>query len=183
MKLLWQLYAAFFRIGICTFGGGYAMLPMLEREIVNKYKWSTTEEILDYFAIGQCTPGVIAVNTATFVGYKMKGDLGGIAATLGVISPSVVIITVIAMLLKNFMSIEIVSYAFAGIRIAVCALILNTILGLVKKTMKKWWHVLIGVAAFVLAAFLKIGTIYIVLVTLLVSVLYYFAFARKGAKK
>ena len=90
MQILWTLYRAFFMIGALTFGGGYAMLPMLEREIVAKHKWATQEEILDYFAIGQCTPGIIAVNTATFVGYKQKGIIGGIVATLGVVSPSIV---------------------------------------------------------------------------------------------
>ena len=103
MQILWTLYRAFFMIGALTFGGGYAMLPMLEREIVAKHKWATQEEILDYFAIGQCTPGIIAVNTATFVGYKQKGIIGGIVATLGVVSPSIVIIMVIAAVLTNFM--------------------------------------------------------------------------------
>ena len=109
MKLLWELYRAFFMIGALTFGGGYAMLPMLEREIVSKHKWSTSEELLNYFAIGQCTPGVIAVNTATFVGYKQAGTLGGVFATLGVISPSLVIIVAIAMLLENFMDILLIN--------------------------------------------------------------------------
>ena len=121
MKLLWELFRSFFMIGAMTFGGGYAMLPMLEREIVNKHKWGTQEELLDYFAIGQCTPGIIAVNTATFVGHKVKGVWGGIAATLGVVSPSLIIITVIAMVLENFMDILWVQNAFAGIRVAVCA--------------------------------------------------------------
>ena len=103
MQVLWDLFRAFFMIGAMTFGGGYAMLPMLEREIVQKHKWATQEEILNYFAIGQCTPGIIAVNTATFVGYKTKKEIGGIVATLGVVAPSIVIITVIAMVLQNFM--------------------------------------------------------------------------------
>ena len=82
MKVLWDLFRAFFTIGAMTFGGGYAMLPMLEREIVQKHKWATQEEILNYFAIGQCTPGIIAVNTATFVGHTVKGTIGSIIATL-----------------------------------------------------------------------------------------------------
>ena len=88
LKELWNLYRSFFTIGALTFGGGYAMLPMLEREVVEKHKWATQEEILNYFAIGQCTPGVIAVNTATFVGYKQHHIPGALAATLGVISVS-----------------------------------------------------------------------------------------------
>ena len=92
MKVLFDLFRAFFTIGALTFGGGYAMLPMLEREIVVKHKWCKQEDLLNYFAIGQCTPGIIAVNTATFVGYKVKGIIGGIIATLGVVTPSIVII-------------------------------------------------------------------------------------------
>ena len=102
MPLLLDLFCAFFRIGLFTFGGGYAMLPLLQREIVEKKKWATEEEMLDYFAVGQCTPGVIAVNTATFVGFKEKKLSGAIFATLGIVSPSLVIITVIAALLSNF---------------------------------------------------------------------------------
>ena len=155
MKLLWDLYRAFFTIGGLTFGGGYAMLPMLEREIVNKHKWSTSEELLNYFAIGQCTPGVIAVNTATFVGYKTAGIAGGIAATLGVISPSIVIITLIAMLLENFMDIQWVQHAFAGIRVAVCAMIVNSVIKLAKSNLKKWWHIVLAVCGFIVVAALS----------------------------
>lgn len=134
MPLLLDLFLTFFRIGICTFGGGYAMLPMLQRELVDKKGWVTEEEILDYFAIGQCTPGVIAVNTATFVGYKMKKASGGIIATLGVVAPSVLIITIIAALLRNFAHIPAVRNAFAGIRVAVCVLIINSVVKLLKKS-------------------------------------------------
>lgn len=102
MNELLNLFMAFFRIGAFTFGGGYAMLPMLQKEVVEKYHWATEDEIMDYFAIGQCTPGIIAVNTATFVGYKTKGIAGGIAATLGVICPSIIIITTHCRLLKKF---------------------------------------------------------------------------------
>lgn len=134
MPLLLDLFCAFFRIGLFTFGGGYAMLPLLQREIVEKKKWATEEEMLDYFAVGQCTPGVIAVNTATFVGFKEKKLSGAIFATLGVVSPSLVIITVIAALLSNFAHITAVQNAFAGIRVAVCVLILNSIVKLWKKS-------------------------------------------------
>ena len=149
LKELIDLYRSFFTIGALTFGGGYAMLPMLEREVVEKHKWVTQEEILNYFAIGQCTPGVIAVNTATFVGYKQHKIIGGIAATLGVISPSIIIITVIAMVLQNFMDIVWVQHAFAGIRVAVCALIASSVLKLAKSNVKKWWHVALAVVAFI----------------------------------
>ncbi len=135
MKELLELYAAFFRIGLFTFGGGYAMLPMLTKEVVEKYHWATEAELMDYYAIGQCTPGVLAVNTATFVGYKYKGTLGGIVATIGVVTPSIIIISLIAAFLKNFADLEIVKHAFNGIRAAVVVLILNAIVKLAKKSL------------------------------------------------
>ena len=123
LKELWELYWAFFQVGIMTFGGGYAMLPMLQRIVVNEKKWADEEEIMDYYAIGQITPGVIAVNTATFIGYKQKKSIGGIAATLGVVSPSIIIILILANIIDQFSDITIVQHAFNGIRIVVCALV------------------------------------------------------------
>ncbi len=133
MPILLQLFLTFIKIGATTFGGGYAMFPILSRELVERKGWITDEEIADYFAVGQCTPGVIAVNTATFVGCKKKGMLGGIVATLGVVFPSIVIITIIAAVLTNFSDLSIVKHAFAGIRVGVCALILNSVIKLFKK--------------------------------------------------
>ena len=121
-------------MGVCTFGGGLAMLPILQREVVEKKKWATDEELTDYYAIGQCTPGVIAVNTATFIGYKEKGALGGIIATMGMIFPSLIIITVIAAFLSNFAHLPVVIHAFAGIRACVCVLIFNAVIKLLKKS-------------------------------------------------
>ena len=175
MKLLWDLYRAFFTIGGLTFGGGYAMLPMLEREIVNKHKWSTNEELLNYFAIGQCTPGIIAVNTATFVGYKLRGIAGGVAATLGVISPSIVIIVLIAMLLENFMDILWVQHAFAGIRVAVCALIVSSVIKLAKSNLKKWWHIALAAVGFVVVALLGLSPVWVVIACAVLS----FIFGKK----
>ena len=123
MKDLIELFFAFVKIGLFTFGGGYAMLPMLQKEIVEKHKWAKEDEIMDYFAIGQVTPGIIAVNTATFVGYKTKGIMGGIVATAGIVFPSIIIITVIAAFLKNFANYKPVQYAFNGVRACVCVLI------------------------------------------------------------
>lgn len=148
MRELWELYRSFFTIGALTFGGGYAMLPMLERELVEKHGWVTQEELLNYFALGQCTPGVIAVNTATFVGYKRGKVPGGVAATLGVISPSLVIIVAIAALLSNFMEIVWVQWAFSGIRVAVCALILSSVIKLIRSNVKHWWHWPLAIGAF-----------------------------------
>lgn len=133
MKELLNLFLVFAKIGVTTFGGGYAMLPILHREIVEERGWAEEEELVDYFAIGQCTPGVIAVNTATFIGYKRKGVIGGIFATLGVIFPSLVIIAAIAASLQTFSEIPAVKNAFAGIRVAVCVLILNVVLKLLRQ--------------------------------------------------
>lgn len=149
MPLLLDLFCTFFRIGLFTFGGGYAMLPLLQREIVEKKKWAIEEELLDYFAVGQCTPGIIAVNTATFVGFKEKKLSGAIFATLGIVSPSLVIITVIAALLSNFAHIAAVQNAFAGIRVAVCVLILNSIVKLWKKSVVDKLTFVVFLAVFV----------------------------------
>ena len=154
IKDLWALVVSFFKIGIMTFGGGYAMLPMLQRELVENKKWVTEEEILNYFAIGQCTPGVIAVNTATFVGYKIRKIPGAIFATVGVVLPSVIIITVIAAILSNFAHIPVVQHAFAGIRIAVSALIVASVIKLVKSNIKNIPQLIIAIAAFILVAVL-----------------------------
>ena len=169
MSVLWDLYRSFFMIAALTFGGGYAMLPMLEREIVAKHAWATQEEILNYFAIGQCTPGIIAVNTATFVGYRQKGIPGGIVATLGVISPSVVIIVLIAMLLEHFMDILWVQHAFAGIRVAVCALIVSSVIKLIKSGVKKPWHAALAVCAFIAVAVLGLSPAYVVIACAVLS--------------
>jgi len=135
MKELLLLFAVFAKIGGFTFGGGYAMLPILQREVVDKRQWATQEELMDYFAIGQCTPGIIAVNTATFIGYKRKGVVGGIFATLGVVAPSIVIITIIAAFIQGFQHIEAVQWAFEGVRAAVVALILSAVIKLGKKSL------------------------------------------------
>ena len=159
---LLRLFLSFFKIGLFTFGGGYAMLPMLERELVEDRKWVTNEDILDYFAVGQCTPGVIAVNTATLVGYKRAKVLGAIIATLGVVCPSVIIITVIAAVLSNFADIPAVQHAFAGIRVAVCALITAAVIKLVKSNVKSVVQILLAVAAFVVVAVFGASPVWVV---------------------
>ncbi len=133
MKELLDMFFTFARIGGLTFGGGYAMLPMLQEEVVEKRGWATEDELMDYYAVGQCTPGVIAVNTATFIGYKQKGIPGSIFATAGVISPSILIIGIIAAFIRNFAELAAVKNAFAGIRVCVCVLIFNAVAKLYKK--------------------------------------------------
>lgn len=133
MKLLLDMFLTFAKVGVMTFGGGYAMLPILQREVVDNKGWATEEELMDYYAIGQCTPGVIAVNTATFIGQKNKGILGGIVATLGVVFPSLVIISLLAGVIEAFSHIMWVQNAFGGIRVCVCVLIANAVVKLYKK--------------------------------------------------
>jgi len=171
MNIYLELFTSFAKIGVLTFGGGMAMLPMLQREIVENKKWATEEEILDYFAIGQCTPGIIAVNCATFVGQKTKGDLGAIVATLGVVFPSVVIITIIAAFLSNFSELAVVRNAFAGVRVCVCVLVLNAIKKLLKKTVIDVPTAIIYVAVTACACFFDISPIVFVIIAAFVGVL------------
>lgn len=172
MKELLTLYGLFFKIGIMTFGGGYAMLPMLERELVTKRSYVTMDEIMDYFAVGQCTPGIIAVNTATFIGFKRKGVLGGIFATLGVITPSLIIITLLASVLQIIAGNEIVSHAFAGISVAVCALIIQAVLKLIKSGIRDVFTGIVAAVSFVLAYFAGLSPIIIVILAAVCGVVF-----------
>lgn len=164
MELL-ALFFAFAKIGAVTFGGGIAMLPILQREIVDKRGWATEEELLDYYAIGQCTPGIIAVNTATFIGYKRKGIAGGISATLGVIFPSIVIITIIAAFIQNFLAYEFVEYAFNGIRICVCVLIFDAVIKLFKKAVIDLTSAFIFVLTFLISLLTPLPIVFIVILS------------------
>ncbi len=164
MKKLINLYLSFFRIGLFTFGGGYAMLPMLKHEVVDKHKWVTEDEMLDIYAIGQCTPGIIAINTATYIGYQQAGVLGGIVATLGEITPSLIIITIIASVLQQFMDVAILMNAFNGIRIAVCALLFNTVYTMAKTNLKSKFAIALFAVTLVLCLFTSISTIFIIII-------------------
>ena len=136
MKQHWTLFRVFAQMGAICFGGGYAMLSLLQKVVVEQYHWATEEELMDYYAIGQCTPGIIAINTSTFIGYKYAGISGAVCAALGFLSPSIVIITVIAAFLQNFAQFPLVMHAFAGIRVCVCVLILDAVLKLGKKSIR-----------------------------------------------
>ena len=179
MKTLIDLFFTFCRIGGLTFGGGYAMLPIIQKEIVEEKKWATEEEVLDYYAVGQCTPGIIAVNTATFIGYKVHGIIGAIVATLGVVFPSLIIITIIAALLKNFANYSIVQHAFSGIRVVVIALIVSAILKLAKTSIKNSTTLIIGIIAFILVAFVNLSPIYIVIAAACIGLILKFIRGRK----
>ncbi len=163
MKLLLNLFTSFARIGGLTFGGGYAMLPMLQRELVEDKHWVTEEELMDYYAIGQCTPGVIAINTATFVGYKMAGILGGIFATIGVVFPSWIIITIIAMFVQHFAEYAAVQHALAGITVCVFVLILDAVIKLGKKSLKDKCSILIFLLVFCISLFTNISSAYLII--------------------
>ena len=176
---LWSLFITFAKVGVMTFGGGYAMLPILEREVVTNHGWSTSEQMLDYYAIGQCTPGVIAVNVSTFVGYKTRGIMGAIVATLGIVFPSLVIITALASVLKMFQDNVYVSKAFAGIRIAVCALMAFAVIKLAKKAVSGVSTAIIAVASLLLEIFLGVSPIIIVASVVVFGIIMYFTFVRK----
>jgi len=170
MKELADLFWTFCRIGGLTFGGGYAMLPMIQREVVDKRGWATEQEVMDYYAVGQCTPGIIAVNTATFIGYKQKGLVGGIVATLGVVFPSLVIITAISAMLQTFAGNQIVQHAFAGIRVAVAALVVDAVVKLWKKGVVDAVSVVIYILAFAATAIFKLSPIYSIIIAATVGI-------------
>ena len=153
MKEILDLYLAFLRIGFVNFGGGYAMLPLLEKDLVTKRGWTTMDKLTDYYAIGQCTPGVIALNVSTFIGYSRKGIPGAITATLGFLTGPIMIILAIAAFLTNFAEIPAVQHAFAGIRVCVCVLILNAILKLRKKSVPDRVSFIVYLVVFLLTAF------------------------------
>lgn len=142
------------------------MLPMIQKEIVEKEQWATDEDVMNYFAVGQCTPGVIAVNTATFVGYKVAGTPGGIFATIGVVVPSILVITVIALFLKQFAHIKAVIHAFGGIRVAVAVLVANAVIKFWKSGIKDLRGFIIFIAAFVFSVFFNLSAVYIVIAAL-----------------
>ena len=171
MKELWELFITFAKMGVLTFGGGMAMLPILQREVVETKHWATEDEIVDYFAIGQCTPGIIAVNTATFVGQKRKGISGGIVATLGVVFPSLIIITILAGLINNFSDVAWVQNAFAGIQGCVCVLIFNAVLKLLKKSVVDKWTAAIFVLVLLGGVFLNISPVWFILVAAVLGIL------------
>ena len=208
MKELWSLFLTFAKVGVMTFGGGYAMLPILQREVVaqplfsttsrgkmgggyallprlqrevvEKKGWATDEELTDYFAIGQCTPGVIAVNTATFIGQKRAGIAGGIVATLGVVFPSLLIIVALAGVITSFSHLTWVQHAFAGIRVCVCVLIFNAVLKLWKSAVKDVWGLLIFLAVLAASLLTSLSPVWYVLAAGVAGVLIQ---NLKGAKK
>lgn len=182
MNTYLDLFLTFAKVGVCTFGGGYAMLPILQREVVEKKGWAADEELTDYFAIGQCTPGIIAVNTATFVGHKRNGVPGGIAATLGLVFPSVVIISIIAAFLRNFADSPYVVHAFNGVRACVCVLIVNAVLKLRKSSVIDLPTAVIFFTVFVLSAIWGISPAIMVLAAGIIGLVLKLVGEKRGGK-
>ena len=180
MKELWMLLITFAKVGVMTFGGGMAMLPILQREVVENRGWATEAELADYFAIGQCTPGIIAVNTATFIGQKRRGILGSIFATIGMVLPSLVIIMVLAGIIGQISHIAAVKHAFAGIRVCVCVLIFNAVVKLWRSAVKDGKALLIFAAVLALSLLTDITPVVPVLAAALAGILIKVA---GGAKK
>ena len=179
MPILLDLFLTFAKVGVMTFGGGYAMLPILQREVVENKGWATEEELMDYFAIGQCTPGIIAVNTATFIGQKYKGTLGAISTTFGVVFPSVVIISLLATAIEAFSHLVWVQNAFGGIRICVCVLITNAVVKLYKKAVVDKLTLGIFLAVALGSYFLNVSPVVFVIIAALAGI---FLQAKGGAK-
>lgn len=162
-KVLWQVFSSFFKIGAFTFGGGYAMIPLIQNEAVEKKHWVTDDDILEVVAIAESTPGPIAINSATFVGYKAAGVLGSVCATLGVVLPSFVIILVLSFVLRQFQSIQAVQYAFNGIRAGVLALLVKALWTMYKKSPKGWVSYVVIGASFVLTTFFPVNVIFVLI--------------------
>lgn len=158
----WELFWLFAKIGVSTFGGGYAMLPLFQRELIERRGWLTEEELMDYVAIGQCTPGLIAINSSTFVGYKRYGVVGGVVSTAGMVFPSLVIISIIAACLQNFAHLPAVIHAFAGIRVCVTLLILQSVARLWKKSVIDKFTLAVFLIALVLALPLSFSPVVVV---------------------
>lgn len=172
LKQLAELFTVFFKIGAITFGGGLAMLPLLRREVVEKRNWATDEEMLDYFAIGQSTPGVIAINVATFTGYKVRGVFGSIIATVAIVLPSLIIITIIAALTstENVRNIAALQKVLSGINVAVAALLLSALIDLGKKTVVDGVTLCIAIGSFIAMRIFSISAVWIVLCGAIVGI-------------
>ncbi len=175
-----DLFLTFFKIGAFTFGGGYAMIPLIQKEVCENKKWLTDDDILEIVAIAESTPGPIAINSATFVGYRTAGILGAMCATLGVVLPSFFIITLISMVLREFSSYRAVKYAFFGIRAGVLALIIKALISMYKKCPKNIFAYCIAAAAFIFAAFTDINAVFIIIGCAVAGLIYFFTTANKA---
>ena len=181
IKNLFNLYFSFAKIGTFTIGGGLAMMPMMQSELIEKRKWITDEELIDYYAVGQSTPGIVAVNVATFVGYKQMGIIGGIFATLGMVTPSLVIIMILASLINSINDFPIIQKALKGINVAVAALLTSTIINFMKKTIRKFTNAIFMMISFLLVFVFKLPSFWIILFALLIGVVLTYKEKKKVA--
>ncbi len=180
LKAMAEMFTTFFKIGAFTFGGGYAMISLIQKEVVTNKRWITDDDILDIIAIAESTPGPIAINASTFVGYKVGGFWGAFSATLGMIIPSFAIITVISYFLEQFERLQAVKYAFNGIRVGIVALILKALIGLYKKSPRQTSAYVIMLFTFVAAAFTKINVFVILLLCAGAGALNSYVLTRSG---
>lgn len=181
MKELFLLYSLFFKMGAVTFGGGYAMLPILRRELVQNHGWVDEEQIMDYYALSQGLPGIIAVNVAVFIGYRRRGIPGAVAAAFGMVSPCIIIITIIAAFLSNFQNNVYVRHALSGISVCVIALILDAVIALWKKGVKDKVGLAICLVMLLLSVFTQLSPILLVVTCALVGIGFKSA-SRKSVK-
>jgi chromate transporter len=174
VKEIIKYYIIFFKIGLFTIGGGYTMLPIIEKEVVEKNKWVSEEEVMDSYALAQSIPGVIAVNTATLIGSKLSGFFGALAAVLGVITPSIIIIIIVAIFFNRFIEITEVANAFRGIRIAVLSLLMATTYKMTKKTIKDIAGIVLAISSFICVMFLNVSPIYVIIASAVISIIFYY---------
>lgn len=173
VKKLCSLFLVFVKIGLFTIGGGLAMMPMIQKELIDKLHWMTEDELLDYYAIGQATPGIVAVNVSTFIGYKQCGILGGIFATLGIIFPSIVIISILASLINSVSDFPIIQKALKGINVAVAALLTNITFNFAKKTVNSVFSFILCICSFLTVFIFNIQSFYIIISAFLLGIVMY----------
>ena len=177
------LFFEFFKVGLFTFGGGYAMLPILRREIVQKEKWLTEEEVMDFYAIGQSMPGIIAVNVGGFIGYQRRREAGAVAAALGVVSPCLIIITIIAAFLANFQDNVYVRHALSAVSVCVCALIVDSIIAMWKKGVKDIFGFVLFAVMLVAMTFTQASPVLLVIFSAVCGIIYKSLQGCRCAKK
>jgi chromate transporter len=178
-----DVFLTFLKIGAFTFGGGYAMMPIMQKEVVDKKKWATDDDIIKLLVISESTPGVLAVNSATFIGYKVAGFWGSTLATLGVVLPSFIVISIISLFLTQFQSIALVKYAFLGIRAGVAILILNAAIKLSKKIKKDIFSYIIIFSSFLVAYFTSFNILFIMMIGALLGVIYGYINAKQNIEE
>lgn len=171
LKELFTIYLNCAKVGLFTIGGGMAMLPMMQREFVEDKKWMTEEELIDFFAIGQSTPGIIAINVSTFVGYKRCGVIGGFFGTIGMVTPSLIIITILATLINSIEDYPVVQRALKGVNVVVAALLTNVTYNFAKKTVKNWWSAVILICSFCALFIFKLPSYWVILTAILIGII------------